>query len=194
MKDILDFIQSIIASLAWPITMLIAIVILKNQLINVLNRLSKLKYKETELDFVTELNNAKQVAKSIEKGFDSSKRLNFSINKTLIEEIEQVASISPQASIPLSWSMVESEITNLINRSSISLDYPPHNSILKNLELLKENNLIEDETFGLINSLRRLRNETIHSHGKILLSTNDAIEYAILSETLSKKLKELNIK
>lgn len=192
MKEILDFIQSIIASIAWPITTVILIVILKKPISNAFNRLSKLKYKETELDFVTELKNAKEVAKSIEKGFDSSKRLNFSINKTLIEEVEQVAAISPQASIPLSWSMVESEITNLINRSSISPDYPPHNSTLKNLELLKENNLIENDSFELINSLRRFRNETIHAHGKIRLSTNDAIEYARIAETLSKKLKVKN--
>jgi hypothetical protein len=192
MKEILDFIQSIIASISWPITTIILVVILKKPISNAFNRLSKLKYKETELDFVTELRNAKEVAKSIEKGFDSSKRLNFSINRTLIEEIEQVASISPQASIPLSWSMVDSEITNLINRSAVSPDYPPLNSPWKNLELLRENNLIDKESFELINSLRRLRNETVHAHGKVRLSTNDAIEYARMAETLSKKLKAKN--
>jgi hypothetical protein len=157
MKEILDFIQSIIASISWPITTIILVVILKKPISNAFNRLSKLKYKET-----------------------------------LIEEIEQVASISPQASIPLSWSMVDSEITNLINRSAVSPDYPPLNSPWKNLELLRENNLIDKESFELINSLRRLRNETVHAHGKVRLSTNDAIEYARMAETLSKKLKAKN--
>lgn len=194
MKDILDFIQSIIESLAWPIATIIGIVILKRPISNTLKRLSKLTYKEAELDFVTEFNSAKKAAKSIGKNFDSSKRLNFSINKTLIEEIEQIASISPQASIPLAWSMLESEITNLIKGKFSSIGFSPSNGLLKNLQLLKDKSLIDNESYELIKSLSKLRNETINKHGDIKLSVDDAIEYAKMSEMLSKKIKEINNK
>lgn len=192
-KELFDFIQSLVASLAWPITAIIIAVILKNPIQGVFRRLNKFRYGDAEASFGIELQNIKESAESANIKYDKNTSVNININKTLLEEVEQVASISPVAAIPLAWSQVESEIADLINRLAISPDYPPHNSSLKNLDLLRQHNYLDTETYNTIVSMRRLRNDAAHaSMTKITVTTQEAIEYGKLAEALSKKLKSIH--
>ena len=189
-KELFDFIQSLVASLAWPVTAIVIAVILKKPVQGVFSRLNKFKYGDAEASFGSELQNIKDSAMSANIKYDESTSVNLNIKKKLLEEVEQVANISPLAAIPLAWSQVESEVTDLINRLAISSDYPPHNSFLRNIELLRQENYLDRETFATLASMRKLRNEVAHvSQSKITVTVNEAIEYGKLAEAVSEKLK-----
>lgn len=191
-KELFDFIQSLVSSLAWPITAIIIAVVLKKPVQGIFSRLNKFKYGDAEASFGSELQNIKDSAKSANIKYDESASVNLNINKTLLEEVEQVANISPLAAIPLAWSQVDSEISDLVSKLAISPDNPPHNSVLKNLQLLKEQGYLDKETYETLVSMRKLRNEVAHvSQSKIKVTIHEAIEYGKLSEALSKKLKSI---
>ncbi|MFD1032920.1 DUF4145 domain-containing protein [Metaplanococcus flavidus] len=109
------------------------------------------------------------------------------------KEIMTVAQISPAASITMSWSMVEKEIMNTINRSAISSDYPPYNSSLKNIQLLKDIGKIDSDTLNSLNELRILRNKAAHGHlSNENLTFQDAMTYYSLSLKVITILEKIN--
>ena len=49
--DWLQFLASIIGSLAWPLALVVIVLILRRQLVDILRRLKRLKYGEAEAEF-----------------------------------------------------------------------------------------------------------------------------------------------
>lgn len=183
----LEFISSIINSIAWPAALIVIILFLKQPLINILSNLNKLTYNNLEMDFTNKL---EEIETSLE---ESQLAESISPINSKDKEIIAVAQISPAASITMSWSMVEEEIMNTIKRIAISPDYPPYNSPLKNIQLLKDTGTIDLDTLNSLNELRELRNKAAHGH----LSTEgitymEAIKYHNLSKRVIMILKSIN--
>jgi hypothetical protein len=59
MKETFDFISSIVNSLAWPITVIIIILLLKHPIRDLIKRIGKLKIKDIEADFSKEISDVK---------------------------------------------------------------------------------------------------------------------------------------
>jgi hypothetical protein len=189
-KELFKFVQSLVASVAWPITSVIIAWLLKKPIQDAINRLNKFKYGDAEASFERKLQDIKDSAESANIRYDEQADGKLAINKTLLEEVQQVASISPSAAIPLAWSQVESEITDLIYRTAVSPDSPSYNSPSKNIDLLKKEGYLDLETYQTIVSMRQLRNTVAHSYASgIKVSVQEAIEYGKLAEAVSKKLK-----
>lgn len=167
----LEFISSVISSLSWPLVLLTITILLRKVIENLLSNLNKVSYNNFEMEFAREL---EKMEISLE-----SKVPSISDSQSLLDEkINTVAKISPIASITLAWLMVEQEITDTINRLAISPDYPPYNSPLKNINLLKEVGLIDLETEKIFGELREMRNKAVH--GQIsdkIITYFDAIKY-----------------
>ncbi|MBF9142051.1 hypothetical protein [Hymenobacter properus] len=194
-KDVFGFIQSLVASIAWPVTAIVIALLLKKPIQDAINRLNKFKYGDAEASFERELQNLKDTAEAANIVYDERAEIKVALNKTLLEEVQQVASISPSAAIPLAWSQVESEITDLTYRTAISPDSPSYNSPSKNVELLKKEGYLDLETYQTIVSMRQLRNSVAHSYTSgIKVSVQEAIEYGKLAEAVSKRLKEIRRK
>jgi len=189
MEEIFVFIQSLIASIAWPVTTIIIILTFKTAIFELISRLSKLKYGEAEASFEKQLDNIKQTAEIANVNYERIGIPDIFFNHSnYLDEIVQVANISPRA---LAWSKVEAEIINLINRLAISPNYAPYNSTLKNIQLFRENNYIDENTYNLIESMRKLRNNVTHNYNNLNISISEALDYAKLAEGLSAKLKTI---
>ncbi|KAA0956083.1 DUF4145 domain-containing protein [Planococcus sp. ANT_H30] len=183
----LEFISSIINSIAWPIALIVVIHFLKKPLIKILSNLNRLTYNNLEMDFTNKL---EEIETSLE---DTQLPENNSQLNNKDKEIMTIAQISPAASITMSWSMVEKEIMNTIKRIAISPDYPAYKSPLKNIQLLKDNGKIDLDTLNSLNELRDLRNKAAHGHlSNDSLTYLEAMKYHNLSKRVIIILKDIN--
>ena len=185
--DKLEFFSSIIKSVAWPAVLLIIVVLLRKPIIKILSNLHKVTYNNLEMDFTNKL-------EEIEVTLEDKQlpEVNNQFNNT-DSEIKTVAEISPAASITMSWSMVEKEIMSTVKRIAISPDYPPYNSPLKNINLLKESGTIDLDTLNSLNELRELRNKAVHGHMSVEKITYlEAIKFYDLSKKITRILRDIS--
>jgi len=76
-------------------------------------------------------------------------------------------------------------------RLAISPDFPPHNSAIKNAELLKEQKAIAQPTLELLNRMRNLRNMAVHGGHGTSITTDEAVEFLALARGVVEKLRTL---
>lgn len=194
--DWLQFIASLIKSLVWPVTLLILVVLFRVQVGKVLLRLTRLKYKDLELDFGRELKLLEKEAKAIDiapqpqKSIAPTKR----DSSQLLQEAVQLAPSFPEPAVGVAWQAVEDELMQAVLRLAISPDYPAHNSALKNAELLKAQNAVDQRTLELLNRMRNLRNMAVHGGHAIPITTDESLEFAALARGVVEKLQALRRK
>ena len=99
--------------------------------------LTRLKYKDLELDFGRELKQLEQKAKAIEVKPQQSKAIPPAAKDSaqLLDEAERLAQDFPEPAVAVGWQAVENELMSAVMRLAISPDYPAHNSAMKNVEL-----------------------------------------------------------
>jgi uncharacterized protein YutE (UPF0331/DUF86 family) len=194
----LEFLASIIKSLAWPTTLVILVVLFRAPVRRALLRLTRLKYKDLELDFGRELRQLEKEAKAIDitpqtpKSIAPTKR---DSSQFLMESAALVQQGFPEPAVAVAWQAVEDELMQATMRLAISPDYPAHNSPLKNAELLKEQNAIDQRTIEVLNRMRNLRNMAVHGgRGAAHVTTDEAFEFLALARGVVEKLQELRRK
>jgi hypothetical protein len=191
--DTLTFIASVIESLSWPLAFVAVFILFRRPLIRILNSIKNLKYQDFEIGLEEEILELKESTRQIER--HQSDELEEIEELDIDEKIKEIARISPSASISLAWSEVEKEIREAINRTAISPDYPPHNSIVKNLDLLLQNELIKPSTYHLLGELRSIRNKVVHTHPEIVnLDAVAAIDFGNMAKIARRALKQIDRK
>lgn len=184
--NIYEFISTIIKSIAWPIVILIIAIMLRRPLTKILSNLNRLTYNNLEMEFSEKLEEI-QTTLETKNGIASNNQTN---SKEL--EIKAVAEVSPAASITMAWSMIEQEIQNTVKRLAISPDYPLHNSALKNIQLLQNQELIDLDTVNTLSELRNLRNKAVHGNiANENISYLEAIKYYELSRKVTRLLRNI---
>lgn len=144
------------------------------------------------MDFGKELYKIEKTLEKQSAEQTSQNNLTSTINKEKENEVLSLAEIHPSAAISVAWTMVEKEIANTIKRLAISPDYPPYNSALKNINLLKDNKYIDTITYELLNEFRHLRNKVTHAHGDgEQITFKEAVKYYELSIKLINQLKDI---
>lgn len=191
--DWLQFIASLIKSLVWPTTLLVLVVLFRVQVGKVLLRLTRLKYKDLELDFGRELKQLEKEAKAIDiapqpqKSIAPAKR----DSSQLLQEAVQLAPNFPEPAVAVAWQAVEDELMQAVMRLATSPDYPAHNSALKNAELLKAQNAVDQRTLELLNRMRNLRNMAVHGGHATPITTDESLEFIALARGVVEKLQAL---
>lgn len=190
----LEFISSIVNTLAWPIIILIIILTLKKPISQLLLSLSKFKYNNLEMDFGKELSKLEKTLemKNAHKEYSDESKNTEGAKKENESEILSIAETHPSAAIIVAWTMVEKEIVKTINRLAISPDYPSYNSALKNINTLKDNEYIDTATYELLNEFRHLRNKVSHAHSDgEQITYLEAVKYYELANKIIMILKEI---
>jgi hypothetical protein len=190
----LEFVASLARSLAWPAAVVALVVWLRDPITRTLFTLTRLRYKDLELDFGRELNRLKQEAKAVDITPQPAKSIAAAKKDSsqLLEEAARLAQDFPGPAVAVGWQAVEDELMSAVMRLAISPDYPPHNSAFKNADLLKQQNAIDQGTFVLLSRMRNLRNMAVHGgHGASPVTTDDAIEFLDLARAVVGKLQTL---
>ena len=198
--DDLEFISSLINSLAWPSVIIITVLILRKTISQVMLGVSKIKYNDLQVDFEKELAKIESTINQSQDYSISDNRLlktekveiNNTSNKNLEQQLKEIAEISPVAAIIMAWSSIENEIQSTILRLSISPDYPFYNSALKNVQLLKENSYIDKFTEQTLTQMRILRNKVLHEDtSNESVTYSEALEYCKISMKIVQILKTI---
>jgi len=191
----LEFIASIVSSLAWPAVVVVLVLILRSPLRSVLPSLTRFRYGEMEIDFGREVQMLEDQARTA--GLRFPKKVAGAISESpdsaqIVADAGRLASEFPGPAVGLAWTAVEHELMQAVMRLKISADYPPHNSPIKNIALLHEQEYLDSDTRGVLDRMRRLRNAAVHP-GRDLesISSDEAREFIALTDAVTDKLKSL---
>ncbi|NHN37199.1 hypothetical protein G8764_07850 [Pseudomaricurvus alcaniphilus] len=187
MMDKLTFVSEIVKAIAWPVSAVIAMLILRKPIVELVPLMKKIKYKEIELEFSRDLMNLKA-----EVQLSSTKEM---IKEEDIERdarMQNVLSLSTRSAIMEAWLELEASAIE----AAVSLwDDSPTNA-LRNMHIIGEslvrNGVLDSQQLKIFNKLRELRNKSAHV-AELYLSESDAKEYIKMARNLSSHIKN-NVK
>jgi hypothetical protein len=178
--NVLQFIAAVVSSIAWPAAALGMTALLRGPLAGLLPFQPDWKYGDLEFDFQRELSEISEMEAHAQAASLGDRPATVDDLGDLIAEVDAVAAISPLASIPLAWIVVENEINKSLTRLEIqvrSLRRPA-----QSIQALVREGYIGRETETVLNRLRQLRNKAVHAaHTRIHISRSGAAEYARLA-------------
>lgn len=193
--DWLQFIASIAGSLAWPATVVVAVVLLRAQLRRVLLTLTRLRYKDLELDFGRELKEIEKKAKAIDvapakppdRAVEAPKD-----SAQILAEAERLAEDFPAPSVALAQSAVEHELQITATRLAVSPVDPQLRTAGGDARRLADQGAIDQGTLDILNRMRNLRNMAVHGGGgPIGVSADEAREFIAFGRGIVEKLRRV---
>jgi len=151
----MEYFVDIIKAIAWPASIIWLGYIFRNEVRQLLGRMSKFKYKDIEADFEKDLDSAETSAQSIKapKSKTSEETLTYK------EQLLRIAEISPRAAIVEAWTLIEmaAHKSGLVHGTTI-----PRTSPKLIIEVLSASEKLTKDSIMLIENLRRMRNKATH--------------------------------
>ncbi len=168
--EILEFIDSLVASIAWPVTVVTVILLLRSELPKLATSLRKFKYKDVELEFDAAM---KTIAGEVEASLPKDSIQKSESIESVKSHLEAIADIAPRAAILEAWILVESSAAKLIalrGSSEGRVGYGP-SAMRDNLQRAQ---VLSPKQLVIFEQLRHLRNEAVHVHDAEFTKTSVA--------------------
>ena len=182
--DWLTFVAKIIGSFAWPFVIIIFVILFRRTIRKLLLNIRGIKYKDFEMRFERKLDEIESRVKEVFIPLEETEVPMDELETTISDSVEQLALISPRASVTEAWRQIEKAIIESIQYTRKPI---PHRS--KDLmKSLAKANLLPKEAISLLDEMRILRNEAVHA-SELDLEPRQAIEYGRLAEQIIKELK-----
>lgn len=191
----LDFLSSIIASVSWPIAIIVLVYLLRSPIGKLIPNLQRIRFGKAEFDFGVELQELEGKAKTAGLRVHEGSLLRQAAPRTAEDSIADAVRLVeefPEPAIGVAWLAVEHELGQAVGRLAISADYPAYNSAMRNIILLNEHGYIDEETRGVLDRMRRLRNAAVHAvrdHDGI--TTGQAREFVAVAEAVARSIREI---
>jgi hypothetical protein len=180
----LQFFSSVIGSLAWPVTVVVAFYFLKSHIADLFPFVERLKLKDFEVEFrksVQELavqSRAELPTAEIEGETTSPKNRLYSL-----------AEISPRSAILEAWLQVEAASADVIQSHTLSVQTKLVGiSPLRLGEQLNRLQLINSKQLEIFQRLRELRNKAVHI-GDATFPIDEVLEYIDLATSLAAQIR-----
>lgn len=197
----LQFIASLVYSVAWPVATIIVIALLRKPLTRLLVSLRHLSAKGIEFDFgqevaslEVELDQAKipEVSIPTESSATPSARQS---SEEIDAEIKALALISPEAAVARAWLEVE----QVLEQTMLRLGYgKARNSFARrDISLLHDSHYLDDETYRILVRLSLLRNKAVHpsaANETTGITYDDALDYARLAKRMAQRLNATELR
>jgi len=180
-----QFVASVISSLSWPIAVVLVVALLRASLMGLIPKIRSLKYGDLHIDLGKELEAVKAEISAHATDAEAPESQPLPPTTSTIE----LASLSPRAAILTSWLEVEKEIEVTISKHQIRIANPHKNHPGLKMRILRDKNLIDENTMSTFKKLYDLRNRAAHLTD-VDVGYDDAISMAELCEWLILKLKE----
>ncbi len=181
--DALTFVASLVDSLVWPVTLLLALLILRKPLARLLPEMRRFRFRDLEADFGdavdsirAEASDALPTAAVAGAGDETARRL------------DELAGVAPNAAVMGAWDSVEEAAKDLIARSGRQPDYDIATPYALIERLLAEDQLVDRARIKVFSDLRRLRNKVVHAPN-YQVSPERAAEYVMLASALRSVLE-----
>lgn len=175
--DWLTFITEILKAVAWPIVVIVTVIILRTPLGELLGLLRKVKFKEFEVEFAQKVKQLKMDAAAVLTKEPASTERDLVIG----ERIEEIASISPRAAVAEAWREVEVAIRKMFKMRGLSAKFTSRST----MQQVRSN--LDSARWNLVSSLYDLRNKALHADER-QVSEKEAVEYGRLAMRLANEL------
>lgn len=183
--DWLTFFSNVINSLAWPITVIIIVLILRQPLSNLLQLIQHLRFQGLEVEFGQKMQALALEAQKLLPPVKGS----LGSEKQLLEQKVELARVSPRAVVLESWLQLEQAAVDAIHRHGIELKSIELHSPLMLGKTLEEAGILDGSTPAIYHQLRNLRNAAAHA-SDFSFSADSALEYAELAARLTEILRK----
>jgi hypothetical protein len=176
------FISNVVASLAWPVTALIALLLVRTILISLLPLVRTLKYSELELSFGREIAAVRDAADdaAIKPAAEAARPQAW-------EGLMHLAGVRPRSAIREAWHHVESALARAAKARNLQVAEGVWSMPMVLGSLMLNAGLMSDAQYSLLNRLRRLTSEAERAPVDSL-SADDAAEFVGLALRLAGSL------
>ncbi len=190
-----EFIASVVDSLAYPAAIIIVVLALRAPIGKLLPELKRFRYGKVEIDFGQEVRKLEDRARTVGLRLPERPvpaRMEFRESAQIIDDAVRLAAEFPEPAVGLAWTAVEHEMTQAAARLDLAPDDRRFKAPVRTIALLHERGYLDDDTRGLLDRMRNLRNAAVHlAGGAVRITPDEAREFIALSEAVSGKLKEL---
>jgi hypothetical protein len=159
--DWLTFLSSIVNAVAWPATLVVLLVLIREQLPQIAKSLRRLKYKDIEMEFGDA---AKAIANEVQAIMPAA-QLDNKIAGQEKEEVkarlEAIAELAPRAAILESWLQVEAAAADVIRQNNLGI-LNPYPGPMRLRDSLHKGGILNKRQLAIFEQLRTLRNEAVH--------------------------------
>jgi|ERR1035441_66342 hypothetical protein len=185
----LEFIASVIAALAWPVSIILLFCILRRPIIKLIPLLRRLKIKELELEFREGLDAVKPQDIQIAGGRQKAKEA-LDARVRPLEHYLRLAAVSKRSAIMEAWLEVEAAASDAYVRL-VEPGMKVFMSPRQTADFLRGRERISEDDYRVYAELLRLRNRAAHEIDN--LDINDAVvrEYIGLALDLAAKIRAL---
>ena len=178
--DWLQFISSIVGSIAWPVAIAIVALIFKKPLQDLLPRITDFELWGSKATFAKELKQAEEAADRIEP--QPGPRIESSI--TPDDPYLELAERFPEAAVIESYKTVEQYLSGISTSATSERRSTPREIV----QSLAREGRISRDVYNLFRRIMETRNAAVHSGDKTI-SSGEAIAYRDLCDTLVTALK-----
>jgi hypothetical protein len=179
--DSLTFVVEMTKALAWPLTAIGAVVLLRAALLELIPTLRKLKYRDLELEFGRQLDQVAAMAEEAQLPVQAVPPALPAPQPTRVpSDLQAVAEIAPRAAVLEAYRRVEQAADQALRRSGTE---PPRSPRARR-HVLESKGIVTSSTGALLEDLRSLRNLAAHADD-FSLTPAQALEYAELSQRLA---------
>ena len=171
--SVLEFISSLLKSLAWPLFFILLILIFREQFKQIFNAVISIKIGGVEVQLADRL-------KAVRKDSEI-----FSFQPDM--RLERIAEISPILAIKDAWDKFELIVQEKIRE--LNIERAGRMQMNELFGLLKMNRLISDDEMGMLINLRSIRNALVHKPS-YNVSREEAVNYAKLIHSIANKIED----
>jgi hypothetical protein len=185
-NSVLGFISQIISSLAWPITLLTCVLLLKRHLLALIPLVRTVKYSDVEIRFgqeVAELNRTTDIA-DLPPQQGNPKQNQW-------ESLSRLAEVRPRTAIRSAWGQVESSIRELAKKKNTEITDAAEGMPMVIGAILLNQGVLTSQQYELMQKLRMLYHEAERAEPDTI-TTDSAAEYVGLALRLAASIDEKN--
>ena len=181
--DTLTFIAELVKALAWPLTLAVVLVSLRHSITALIPGLRKLKWKELELEFKTELKEVKADAEQL-----IPERVQQIVSEPGRDtEDLRLARISPRDAILRAWNSLRKSASKALAKKGYEASPFPQTSghIGKMLRALK---ILDSDALAVYLQLSKLR-YNVAFHDEFRITTEEAEDYVVTANALARHIE-----
>ena len=186
--DVKTFVAQLVASLAWPITVLACLLLLRKPLRSLMPLIRRLKYSDLELQFGREVAEVKDAA---ETAALRSARDAREAREGTWEDLTRLASVRPRSAIRAAWDQVESTLMRVAKDRNLQAAPAVWSMPMVVGALLLNAGVMSDAQYNLLYRLRHLTSEAERAPVDSL-APDDATEFVSLALRLAASLGSPN--
>lgn len=184
--DWLTFVTELIKALAWPITILIIIIVLRKPLANLIPTLQRLRYRDLEIEFGRSV---QELASEAKKELPAAGVAEA--GRPAVDRLVELAQLSPRAVVLESWLEVEEAAVEAAQRRGLNLPYRDLRSPILLGQALEQSGILDESKAQIFHRLRILRNAAAHA-SEFAFAPDSAVEYADLAMRLAAYLRSVS--